>query len=114
MVSVSGNGECILILIICLFRNDRLKLLQRDQYRSDMERLRRIQAMFREKNRREIEEEDQRIAAYLKERDAKLQESMNVDHEKRKKDEELRERLRSQLDEIEVCRACMLLLLLLQ
>lgn len=78
-------------------------MLQRDQFRSDMEQLRRSQAMFREKNRREIEEENERIAAYLKEREEKSQQLRDIEQEKRKKDEELRDRMCSELNGIEVC-----------
>lgn len=76
--------------------------MQRDQYRSDIEQLKRTQSMFRERNRHEIEEEDKRIAAYLQERDEKLLQMRGDDIEKRKKEDELRDRMCSELNEIEV------------
>lgn len=84
------------------YRETQQKFLKRDQYRNDLEQLRRTQETFRERNRREIEEENERIAVYLKERDERQTSIREIELEKRRKDDELRDRMCSALNEIEV------------
>lgn len=79
-----------------------MKLSKRNQYRNDLEQLRRTQEIFRQKNRREIEEENVRITKYLKEREQREQNIRVIELEKRQRDDELRHRMCSALNEIEV------------
>lgn len=80
----------------------RIRLAKRDQYRSDMDKLRQTQELWREKNRREIEEENERIAIYLADRENKLKILQEAEIEKRKKDEHLRVQMCMALNEKEV------------
>lgn len=96
---------CLRLRIHCfqfLSRDMRKKLLRRDQFRSDIETIRKDQEMWRERNRREIEEENQRIAAYHKENEERARAIQQMEIEKRKHDEALRDKMCAVLDEIEV------------
>lgn len=87
-------------------REMRIRLAKRDQYRSDMDKLRQTQELWREKNRREIEEENERIAIYLADRENKLKILQEAEIEKRKKDEHLRVQMCMALNEKEVSYFC--------
>lgn len=85
-----------------IYSESQQKIIKRDQFRSDMEKLRQHQEMWRERNRREIEEENERINEYHRKNEEQVKSAKQIEIEKRKKDEELRDRMCSTLDEIEV------------
>lgn len=77
-------------------------LRHREQYRAEMDALRKSQEVWREQQRRETEEENQRIELYVRERDEKLAEEQKVSADRKRADMQLREQMCTQLEEIEV------------
>lgn len=76
--------------------------MRRDQFRKDIETIQKHQEIWRERNRREIEEENERIAIYHKDIEERNRAAQQMEIERRRNDEALRDKMCSVLEEIEV------------
>lgn len=75
---------------------------KRKHLREELDELRRSQDRWREQQRRQIEEENDRILRYLEEQEYKTNEHRRAEHEKRRIESALQERMCAELEEIEV------------
>lgn len=79
-----------------------IKLKKKLNFRSGLDEFRKAQEIWQEKERREIEEENQRIIEYLREKELKLQQSSDVEAERRKNAEMLVDKMCEELLDIQV------------
>lgn len=90
-------------MITSMFREMREKLRKRKYLQEELDALRRSQHQWKENQRRQIEEENQRILCYLHEQEQKAQKYREAEREKRRIEMELQEKMCTALEEIEVC-----------
>lgn len=69
------------------------KIAKCQKMREDMAKLNNMQELFREKEKRELEEEDKRIKEFVAERDRKLQEETDRKKDELKRKEEMGNKL---------------------